>query len=276
MIDEKRLIVINDFDMPQLNRKRAIRIYLPKNYALENRNYPVLYMHDAQNLFYDNASFSGQTWKICENLDKIQEEGLTEGIILVAIDNSNLRNGIGRLDEYSPWVRNFMNGIPKDWRGEEDFGGEGDEYADFIANTLKNYIDNNFRTKKEKEFTFVGGSSMGALISLYIGTKHINKFSKLLLISPAFWFAYEDLLRYLEKIDKNDLFVYMDMGTEETSDSTNPEFPKIYLDSVYGIESVLKHKVNNLIFRIFEGHNHSEKAWASRIYEILKTMVEEK
>ncbi len=276
MFDEKRLIVIENFDMPQLDRKRTIRIYLPKNYSLENKNYPVLYMHDAQNLFYPNMSFSGHTWEICENLDLIETQGLTEGIILVAIDNSNLRNGVGRLDEYSPWVRNFMNGIPKDWRGEEDFGGEGDKYSDFIVNSLKEYVDNNFRTKKEKEFTFIGGSSMGALISLYIGTKYKDKFSKLLLVSPAFWFAYEDLLKYLIETHKNDLFVYMDMGTEETSDSTNPEFPKVYLDSVYGVEKVLKDKVKELIFKVYEGHNHSEKAWASRIYEILRTMVEEK
>lgn len=276
MLDEKRLIVIENFDMPQLDRKRAIRIYLPKNYSLENKNYPVLYMHDAQNLFYPNMSFSGHSWEICENLDLIESQGLTEGIILVAIDNSNLRNGVGRLDEYSPWVRNFMNGIPKDWRGEEDFGGEGDKYSDFIANTLKDYIDNTFRTKKEKEYTFIGGSSMGALISLYIGTKYKDKFSKLLLVSPAFWFAYDDLLKYLIETDKNDLFVYMDMGTEETSDSENPDFPKIYLDSVYGIGEVLKGKVKKLIFKVFEGANHSEKAWASRINEILKIMVEEK
>ncbi len=276
MLDEKRLIVIENFDMPQLDRKRAIRIYLPKNYSLENKNYPVLYMHDAQNLFYPNMSFSGHSWEICENLDLIESQGLTEGIILVAIDNSNLRNGVGRLDEYSPWVRNFMNGIPKDWRGEEDFGGEGDKYSDFIANTLKDYIDNTFRTKKEKEYTFIGGSSMGALISLYIGTKYKDKFSKLLLVSPAFWFAYDDLLKYLIETNKNDLFVYMDMGTEETSDSENPDFPKIYLDSVYGIGEVLKGKVKKLIFKVFEGANHSEKAWASRINEILKIMVEEK
>lgn len=276
MLDEKRLIVIENFDMPQLDRKRAIRIYLPKNYSLENKNYPVLYMHDAQNLFYPNMSFSGHSWEICENLDLIESQGLTEGIILVAIDNSNLRNGVGRLDEYSPWVRNFMNGIPKDWRGEEDFGGEGDKYSDFIANTLKDYIDNTFRTKKEKEYTFIGGSSMGALISLYIGTKYTDKFSKLLLVSPAFWFAYDDLLKYLIETNKNDLFVYMDMGTEETSDSENPDFPKIYLDSVYGIGEVLKGKVKKLIFKVFEGANHSEKAWASRINEILKIMVEEK
>lgn len=278
MIDEKRLVTIENFQIPQLNRSRTIRVYLPKNYENSIETYPVLYMHDGQNLFYDNWSFSGNSWKACETLDFLHEKGLNQGIILVAVDNSNLRDGLGRLDEYSPWNKNFMEGrIDENWRSQLNYGGEGEYYADFFATTLKDFIDNNYRTKVDRANTFIGGSSMGALISLYIGVKYSEKYSKLALVSPAFWFAYENLKEFLEKFDlKNDLHIYMDMGTEETSDDSNPDFSNIYLDSVNGIKSILDKKIKKVDFKLFEGQKHTEKAWAERFPYIIQSFIGEK
>ena len=276
MIDEKRLIILENFEMPQLKRNRTIRIYLPVDYNENNNSYPVFYMHDAQNLFYPEDSYSGHSWEACEALDEAFHKGLNKGIILVGIDNSKLREGLGRLDEYSPWPKNFMEGrIKETWRSEEKFGGEGDEYTEFLVHTLKVYIDNNFRTKPERECTYIGGSSMGGLISLYIALKYQNLFSKVAVVSPAFWFAYEDLKEYITNchiLEKP--YIYMDMGTEETSDHENPDFPQIYLHSVNSIVMELEAKNLETDFEIFEGHEHSERAWALRFPKIIKNFSE--
>ena len=276
MIDEKRLIILENFEMPQLKRNRTIRIYLPVDYNENNNSYPVFYMHDAQNLFYPEDSYSGHSWEACEALDEAFHKGLNKGIILVGIDNSKLREGLGRLDEYSPWPKNFMEGrIKETWRSEEKFGGEGDEYTEFLVHTLKVYIDNNFRTKPERESTYIGGSSMGGLISLYIALKYQNLFSKVAVVSPAFWFAYEDLKEYITNCDILEKpYIYMDMGTEETSDHENPDFPQIYLHSVNSIVMELEAKNLETDFEIFEGHEHSERAWALRFPKIIKNFSE--
>lgn len=272
MIVEERLVTLENFYMPQLQRSRTIRIYLPVDYYTSTKKYKVLYMHDGSNLFYDNWSFSGHSWRVCESLDKLQIEGLSEGIILVAIDNSPLKDGYGRLDEYSPW-RNSLDDRIKDWLRYKDldFGGEGDAYADFIGTTLKEYVDRNYRTTMRRVDRIVAGSSMGALISLYIGLKYIDSFSNLALISPAFWFAPKELKEYIKanSLDKS-MKIYMDIGTMETSDHENPIFPEVYIDNTQSIFEVLKDKVDSIDYRIFDGHEHSEKYWAERFPKMIR------
>ncbi|MEO6039149.1 MAG: alpha/beta hydrolase-fold protein, partial [Saprospiraceae bacterium] len=121
-------IMDTDFYIPQLNRSRRIWLYLPPDYASTTKKYPVLYMQDAQNLFDASTSFSGE-WEVDESLNDLHAQG-DYGCIVVGIDNG----GSHRLDEYSPWVN-------------PDYGGgEGDEYLEFMVNTLKPYIDANYRT----------------------------------------------------------------------------------------------------------------------------------
>jgi enterochelin esterase-like enzyme len=134
--------------MPQLNRYRRIWIYLPENYASSKKKYPVLYMHDGQNLFDDATSFSGE-WGVDEALDTLGPKA--EEVIVVGIDNG----GDKRLNEYSPYDM-------------ERFGkGEGNQYVDFLVKTLRPYINKNYRTKKCGRHSYTAGSSMGGLISFY-------------------------------------------------------------------------------------------------------------
>ncbi len=163
-------ILSTSFAMPQLNRTRRIWLYLPPDYQTGNRRYPVIYMHDGQNLFDNTTSFSGE-WGIDETLNQLFPTD--SGAIVVGIDNG----GSDRTNEYSPWM-NPQYG-----------GGQGDLYARFIVETLKPYIDQNFRTKPEREFTATIGSSMGGLISYYLGLKHQQVFSKIGIFSPSFWFS---------------------------------------------------------------------------------------
>ena len=162
-------ILFDDFLIPQLNRQRRIWLYLPPNYNETTLSYPVFYMHDGQNVFNQGTSFSGE-WKVDEALNKIFENGGTPCIV-VAIDNGQNY----RTEEYTPW------------RNENYGGGRGDDYVRFIIETLKPYIDENYRTKPEREFTGIAGSSLGGLISHYAGIKYPETFGMIGAFSPAFW-----------------------------------------------------------------------------------------
>lgn len=161
----------DSFYMPQLDRYRKIWIYLPDDYDTAlNKLYPVIYMQDGQNLFDDSTAFAGE-WKVDETLHNLQLYG-NYGCIVVGIENG----GVNRINEYSPYV-NVSYG-----------GGQGDEYCDFIVNTLKPYVDSLYRTLSSRDFTAIAGSSMGGLISFYAAMKYQDVFSKAGLFSPSLWF----------------------------------------------------------------------------------------
>ncbi len=175
------LVLSDSFYMPQLDRYRRIWVYLPPGYANSRKQYPVLYMHDGQNLFADSSSFSGE-WGVDESLDSLFFAGANKGIIVVGVDNG----GDKRLTEYSPW--------PNSTHG----GGEGEAYARFLAETLKPAIDSTYRTLSGQKNTAIGGSSLGGLISLYTAFKYPKIFGKVAVFSPAFWFNPE-LYNWIEQ-----------------------------------------------------------------------------
>lgn len=162
-----------NFYMPQVNRTRRIWIYLPPDYFTSSASYPVLYMHDGQNLFDKWTSFSGE-WEVDESMEQLIAGGYTAAIV-VGIDNG----GSARVDEYSPWV-NATYG-----------GGQGADYVDFIINILKPYIDIYYRSKPGRDHTAIMGSSLGGQISHYAAVSRQDVFSKAGLLSPSYWFANE-------------------------------------------------------------------------------------
>ena len=163
-------IIDTAFNMPQLNRQRRIWIYLPQDYATAKKKYPVLYMQDGQNLFDEYTSGFGE-WGVDECLDSLFQQGVKECIV-VGIDN-----GPKRMSEYNPYEFKPYG------------GGEGDQYVDFLALTLKPFIDGHYRTLSGKKNTFVAGSSMGGLISFYAVLKYPKLFGGAGVFSPAFWTA---------------------------------------------------------------------------------------
>lgn len=163
-------VIDTAFYMPQLNRYRRIWIYLPPSYnKLKSNTFPVLYMQDGQNLFNEQTAFAGE-WGIDESLDTLEPK-LNRPCIVIGIDNG----GDKRMTEYNPY-------------DDEKYGkGEGKQYLDFIATTLKPYIDKNYRTQKDAQHTFIAGSSMGALISLYALVQYPDVFGGAGIFSPSFW-----------------------------------------------------------------------------------------
>ena len=196
-------ILDEDFHIPQLNRNRRIWIYLPPDYYTSDRFYPVLYMHDGQNLFDVQTSFSGE-WEVDESLNELFEQG-DHGAIVIGIDNG----GAARIDELSPWLNNDYNE-----------GGEGDEYLDFIVETLKPHIDANYRTLTDREYTCLFGSSLGGLISQYGLMEHQDVFGKAGVFSPAFWFNAPEIFNHSENTPKTGAMkIYMLAGIPESSGS---------------------------------------------------------
>ncbi len=173
-------ILSPSFQMPQLNKSRKIWLYLPPDYYTSNKKYPVLYLHDGQNLFDNTTSFSGE-WGVDETLNNLHKSG-DFGAIVIGIENG----GADRINEYCPWV-NTQYG-----------GGQGEAYVSFIAETLKPYIDANYRTLSEAKNTVLGGSSLGGLISVYGACKYPNVFGKILSFSPAYWINLNDLNTYIQ------------------------------------------------------------------------------
>ncbi|UYZ64610.1 alpha/beta hydrolase-fold protein [Hymenobacter weizhouensis] len=175
-------VVSTSFQLPQLNRTRRVWVYLPNDYATAPaKRYPVLYLHDGQNVFDVCTGFAGE-WGVDETLSQLQQQGLdATGAIVVAVDNG----GPDRLNEYSPW-NNPQYG-----------GGQGDQYVDFLVQTLKPYIDQSYRTLTGREYTGIAGSSMGGLISVYAALKYPQVYGKVGVFSPAFWFAERPLFDYV-------------------------------------------------------------------------------
>ena len=176
---ENVIIMDEEFEMPQLNRFRRIWLYLPPDYDQSSNEYPVLYMHDGQNLFDQFTSFAGE-WEIDETLNRLVDQGYKVPIV-VGIDNG----GIYRIDELTPW-------------NNPDYGGgQGDEYMAFIVETLKPFIDENYRTLSDRENTGIMGSSLGGLISTYGALKYQNIFSKSGPFSPAYWINNDSIWNFI-------------------------------------------------------------------------------
>ncbi|RYD78584.1 MAG: hypothetical protein EOP53_10975 [Sphingobacteriales bacterium] len=239
-------IIDTAFFMPQLNRNRRIWIYLPSSYASSKKHYPVLYMHDGQNVFDEYTSGYGE-WGVDECLDSIMQNGKNECIV-VGIDN-----GPRRLNEYNP----FNN---------ERFGeGEGKSYAAFLAETLKPFIDGHYRTLKDKNHTMVAGSSMGGLISYYTHLAYPSVFGKSGVFSPAFWTAAGIIAATdsLSKTANGKFFFYM--GGLEGEE---------YMSDMYDVMQVLGTKSSALIYSVTDAEGrHNEEAWRKWFPEFFRFIM---
>lgn len=161
-------VIAEKFYIPQLDRYRKIWAVLPYDYHTSDKSYPVLYLQDAQNLFNEGSDFGN--WEIDKKLSILAEYGRGD-IIVIAIEHGNK----DRIKEYIFDNDNVAN------------GSEGKKYIRFITDTLKPYVDENYRTKKDRDNTGIGGSSLGALISIYSGFLYPEVYSKLLIFSPSLW-----------------------------------------------------------------------------------------
>ena len=232
-------IISEKFEIPQLKTTRRIWIYLPKDYETSHKKYEVMYLQDAQNLFDDATSYAGE-WQVDETLNKIFEK-TGKSLIVVGIDNG----GEKRIEELSPY-KNAKYG-----------GGNGDNYVKFIVETLKPFIDKNYRTKPQRKFTTIGGSSLGSLISVYAAVKYPETFGKVLAFSSAFWFNAKELNEFISssKVNLKQQKYYFIQGKHEDEDmeeQTNRVIENLKSKNV---------KPKNIFLKIDEDGKHNEMYW---------------
>lgn len=255
--------------IPYTGLPRRVWVCLPSGYASSDKRYPVLYMHDGQNLFDESTSYAGVIWDVHQALERAMIRGESEGVIVVGIDNasSDGEETVGRLDEYSPWVNTEIKSMMAS-RITRDVGGYGEHYAKFLINDLKPLIDSRYRTLTDRENTGIAGSSMGGFISLYIGLKYDDVFSKVGAFSTAVWFKHDELIKLIhEHGPDTDSKWYLDIGTNESSSEEVANFNQIYLDGTMAVYDTLLQvgvKEDSIKLVVDEGAKHHEEAWAKR------------
>jgi len=243
---------VHKFHSEILPDDRMISVYLPPQYLeQEERRFPVFYLQDGQNLFDGRTSYiAGKTWNAHTTADRLTKAGEIEPVILVGVANTGLR----RMAEYTP-TRDFKMG-----------GGEGGSYGRLLIEELKPLIDRTYRTLPDAKNTGLGGSSLGGLISLYLGFAHPEVFSKIAVISPSLWWDHRSILNAItEQVTKPDLRIWLDMGTAEGAR---------YLRDADMLERQLVKRGwrggFDLAYVKAEGAVHDEHAWSDRFGDVLR------
>ena len=231
------IVLEEPFDMPGLERKRTVRLYLPPGYDGSTKDYPVLYMHDGQNLFDYATSYVGE-WKVDETLNELAESKGLE-MIVVGIDNGQ---GL-RMNELAPFDNPRIEKV------------EGDLYMSFIVDVVKPYIDENYRTLSDRENTAIMGSSMGGLISHYGIFKYPEVFSKAGIFSPSYWINWNAVKGYTKEHPlPKDTKLYFCVGEKEG----------MMVGSMNAMVEFLKeqnHNEKNLTSFVVPGAEHNEAQW---------------
>jgi predicted alpha/beta superfamily hydrolase len=219
----------------QLNCKKKIWLYLPKNYFSSKKKFPVIYMHDAQNLFNSRTAFAGE-WNVDETLDSINAQ-----VIVVGIEHGNEK----RIEELTPF------------KNQKHGGGNADNYLDFIVKNLKPHIDSLYRTKTTSKHTCIFGSSLGGLVSFYAILKYPNVFGKAGVFSPSFWFNRDEIVVLLKQKKEFKSKIYFLCGDNEGDADM--------LKDLNNIEYLINNKrcsclkLNKKV--IVKNGQHNEKLW---------------
>lgn len=245
-----------------LDKEKKVYIYLPKNYDNLDDFYPVLYMHDGQNLFDDKISYAGKSWGIIDNYEKYPE--LPE-LIIVGIESDEERS-----DELLPNEFTYFG-------TNEVAGGKADLYLKFITTELKPLIDKLYRTLKSPKHTGLMGSSFGGVNTLYASLAFEQYFSRYGIISNAYLF--EGFKNEMDKLLKEKRFsnirkLWLDVGTKEHE---NEDFRQAYIDNNVALAEILSTKLSKdqFHFQIYDGAIHHESEWDKRFKEIVLYLFED-
>ncbi len=240
-----------------LRNERDVLVYLPTGYRrAPRRRYPVLYLHDGQNVFDAATAFGGVEWGADESAQRLIRQRLIEPLIIVAVPNV----GEDRIHEYAP-TRGIIDASAKRKRRSR---GQLAKYGRFLIEELKPFIDQTYRTKPEAESTGLGGSSLGGLATIVLGIWFPEVFQRLAVMSPSIWWdncAIYHLVDILE--EKLPLKIWLDTGTHE------PGWERA---------AVLRDKLVEKGWRLYddlqytevEGADHSEGAWGARFEAVLR------
>ncbi|MEK4348214.1 alpha/beta hydrolase [Paenibacillus sp. FSL P4-0184] len=228
--------------------ERRIFVYLPAGYETDNERYPVVYMHDGQNVFNTNTSSLGKEWRVEEIIDQLVADGTMEKVIVIGVASSD---GSERGMEYVPFPD---ESIPSD-------GTSAEKFTQYFINTVIPYVDDAYRTIPDRDHRMIMGSSFGAIQALWMGYQHPETFSVIGALSPATWVSNGRILDELAKeTGKPALKIWLDMGVTEGM----PIDPLV---------NVLKSKGfvlgKDLFFQMDPLGTHEEKSWNRRVHSPL-------
>ena len=250
------MVIEWDVTLPALTGKRTRKayIYLPDCYNQDDiRRYPVLYMFDGQNVFFDNNASFGKSWGMNAYMTWTRKP-----LIIVGVE-CNTR-GNGRLREYSPVS------FSDDKYG--NITGQGKKYMNWLVNELKPYIDENYRTLPDREHTYICGSSMGGLMALYGVCDYNHVFKKAACISPSFWMSKDKVLDIVTKADiSTDSAVYIDYGSLELPNHTTSS------EALIAVARLLLTRRVNTMFKIVPGGIHNESSWEKQIPQFMEYLA---
>ena len=241
------MIRVEKIQIPTLPTKKPRRLYIytPKGYETSDERYPVLYMFDGHNVFYDSHATYGKSWGMKQYLEKSRRP-----LILVAVECNP--EGENRMNEYTPfdiW-----------WKGRLMFEARGQLTMDWIVNELKPRIDREYRTLSDREHTLIAGSSMGGLMALYAAVAYNGTFSRAACLSPSLWGArhHEAALKAAGPLAAPTR-IYMDMGTAEVDGHITG------LTSLFETARRLTRAGACVDARVVPDARHSEAYWEQRI-----------
>jgi enterochelin esterase-like enzyme len=251
-VSQPNLIKHEQFPSRYLRNQRDLIVYLPPGYDLQpQRHFPILYLHDGQNLFDGSTSFiPGMDWHVGQTADQCIQQGRVEPLIIVGIYNA----GKQRLREYTPT------------RAPRLGGGSANRYAKFLLEEVRPFVNGQYRARGEAENTGIGGSSLGGLVSLYLGLRKPQTFGKIAALSPSVWWNERVILRFAAAAPVQPLpRIWLDIGTREG--------PRI-VDDVERFRDILVGKgwqaERDLHYERVEGAEHNEAAWAQRVEPFLQ------
>ena len=231
-------LISEEFEIPQLNRKRKVWALLPYDYDASSESYPVLYLQDAQNLFNEQAQYGN--WEIDKKLAVMAEYNIGK-IIIIAIEHAEAN----RIREYN--VGKTVLGV-----------GQGKQYIRFVTDTLKPFIDKTYRTKPQRDFTGIGGSSMGGLVSIFSGLMYPEVYGKLMIFSPSLWVVPKMDFTNIDFSEPGDTKIYLYAGGDESNTMVNhvKQFKKNMIKKEF-VEDKMQIKLS-----INEEGQHNERYWS--------------
>ncbi len=256
-------VILEDIALPTFAGERHVRIYLPPHYKSSTARFPVIYMTDAQNVFDSKTANAGE-WQMDELMEKLAVSGSPLTSIVVAVDHA----GDKRTMEYLPFVHGNLS--EQKHKTGTLVQGKGREFADWLVNELKPYIDQTYRTKPEREQTSVMGSSMGGLISCYTALRHQQAISKAACLSSAFTkdLVSSHLVDYIKATPKRfPMKFYMDIGDNEFG-VFNKDILK-ETQEVYDALLSAGFDRKELRYQVIKDGTHDETSWRNRTENIL-------
>ena len=230
---------------------RTLVVYLPPGYDPTTRQrYPVLYLHDGQNVF-DRATSFAEEWQVDESAQALISAGELEPILIVGVYNT----GESRVDEYTPTIQ------PHTGRG-----GHANDYGRMMVEELKPFIDRRYKTNPAAEHTALGGSSLGGLLTLHLGLTYPHVFSRLAVLSPSVWWDDRVIIREVEKLRRRlPIRLWLDAGTSEGEGT---------IADARALRDALVAKGwtigDDLAYMEVQGGEHNEQSWAARVDDVLK------